>query len=210
MIKQKIIAFAISLIIFSSMNNAVNAKTWNFENIGKTKLPEVISIDEGEQKTLSFEKFGGIKKFFIHSGAMSGHYYTMTYNKPPHYSYGWATSQVLGLPYLLENNLYEYKNAPIEEKFDAIAHDLNLKIAQNNAFYKNQNPLKKIKRNKNYCWEGTFSIPRYEKGIVYNEEYQLVLQHDKYQIYLGIVCYDGDIRDMKNIVSDILVKREFK
>lgn len=65
MIKQKIIAFAISLIIFSSINNVVNAKTWNFENIGKTKLPEAISIDEGEQKTLSFEKFGGIKEFLF-------------------------------------------------------------------------------------------------------------------------------------------------
>lgn len=209
MIKKKIIATTISLILLFGINNFSSAKTWDFKNIGKVELTETINFEEGEQETLLFKKYGGMKKFFIHSGATQGQYYTMTYSKAPHFSYGWATSQVLGIPYLLENNLFSYKNAPIEERMDIIAKDLNSKIIKNNALYKNKTPLIKQKKGKKSYWSGVFSISQYEKGILYNEEYQVVIHNDGYEVKLGIICYDGNVREINKTISGIIKNVKF-
>lgn len=203
MIRKKIISLAIFIMCLGAFTGA-SAKTWEFKNIGKAELPKHIVFEEGIQNILSFRKFGGIKKFFIRLGATNGIYYTMTYNNAQHFSYGWATSQTLGLPYLLENNLYTYKKLPINDLMDIIAQDLNSKIIQNNAIYKDENPLKKQKSGKKYCWKGTFSIPLYERGILYNEEYQMIISNDGYQVKMGIICYDGDIRNVSKLISGII------
>lgn len=68
----------------------------------------------------------------------------MTYSNPPDFSYGWATSQKLGVPFLLEIGEITHKTDPIEKQMDVIAGYLNKCIMESGAVYTGETPLIRI------------------------------------------------------------------
>lgn len=89
----------LSVIFTVSLTANVSAEKWELPDIGKMEVPPHVHFEEGEQSALPFLQDKGIKLYFTRKGAVSGRYYTMTYSNPPDFSYGWATSQKLGVPF---------------------------------------------------------------------------------------------------------------
>ena len=172
----------LSVIFTVSLTANVSAEKWELPDVGKMEVPPHVHFEEGEQSALPFLQDKGIKLYFTRKGAASGRYYTMTYSNPPDFSYGWATSQKLGVPFLLEIGEITHKTDPIEKQMDVIAGYLNKRIMESGAVYTGETPLIRINDKKNPRWEGSFEIRIKEKDIVYHEAYQVVLQNDGYFI----------------------------
>lgn len=203
--------FDILLSIFTvallSMNVSA-AEKWELPGIGKMEAPPHVHFEEGEQSALPFLQDKGIKMYFVRKGAVNGRYYTMTYANPPDFSYGWATSQKLGIPFLLEIGEIAHKADSVEIQMDVIAGYLNKKIIENGGIYTGETPLLRIEDKKYPRWEGSFSVKIKEKNIIYHEAYQVVLQSDGYFISLGIINSDAEQYELTNALREMTNKRK--
>lgn len=188
--------------------NISAAEKWELPNIGKMDIPSHVYFEEGQQAALPFVQDKGVKLYFVRRGASNGHYYTMTYANPPDFSYGWAASQKLGIPFLLEIGEISHKNDPLELQLDIIAGYLNKRISENGAVYAGESPLKKIDDKKYPRWEGSFITNVRESNIVYHEAYRVVLQSDGYDIFLGIINSDAAQVELTESLHDMMDQRK--
>lgn len=195
-------------MILSAATSAMAESRFEMPNIGAMKAPEHVTFEKGEQSALLFLNDRGIKSYFMRKGAIDGDYYTMTYSNPPDFSYGWATVQKLGVPYLLDIGEIAHKNDPIESQLDIIAADLNKKIVASRAVYTGSTPLHRVDDKTHPRWEGSFSVIMREKGIVYHEAYQVVLQSDGYLIFLGIINSDSEQKELTAELQKMLLQRK--
>lgn len=198
----------LSVIFTVSLTANVSAEKWELPDIGKMEVPPHVHFEEGEQSALPFLQDKGIKLYFTRKGAVSGRYYTMTYSNPPDFSYGWATSQKLGVPFLLEIGEITHKTDSIEKQMDIIAGHLNKCIMESGAVYTGKTLLVRINDKKNPRWEGSFEIRIKEKDIVYHEAYQVVLQNDGYFISLGIINSDAEQFELTSSLREMMGKRK--
>ena len=176
--------------------------------IGSMSVPQGISYEKGAQNTLPFMKEGGTQRFFVRRGMTQSDYYTMTWKKGPDFSYGWALSQKLGVPFLLEIGEISHKNDSPEGQMDVIASWLNQALVKKGASYEGNAPLKKIKDSKHPRWEGFVTLKTVETGITYNEAYSIILQCDNYFTTLGIINTDADRSDITEEVRKMVLKRK--
>lgn len=201
--------FSIFAVLAVSFLGEVSAsEKWELPGIGKMEVPSRVYFEEGEQSALPFLKDKGVKFYFVRKGASNGHYYTMTYADPPDFSYGWAVSQKLGIPFLLEIGEISHKNDSIESQLDVIAGYLNKRIRESGAIYEEAYPLVKMDDKKYPRWEGSFIIKSRENNIVYQEAYQVVLQSDGYSISLGIINSDAERIELTESLQDMVKKRK--
>ena len=65
--------------------------------IGSMKLPAGVTVAEGAQATLNAVNEGrSTSDYWNHKGLRNGNFYSLTYEAPPDYSYGWALSGEVG------------------------------------------------------------------------------------------------------------------
>ena len=188
--------FLIPIFLLLFINLAEAKDKWILPGIGEMEIPRSVRIEEGEQAALPFTGDKGIRLYFVRRGASEGSYYTLTYANPPDFSYGWATSQKLGIPYLLEIGEFSHKNDPVENQMDIIASYLNKRFISEGAVYKGTAPLEYISDKKNPRWEGDFVLPKKENNITYHTAYTVILQTDGYEITMGIISSDGEQKEL--------------
>lgn len=196
-------------IFFGGVLNSFAADKFDLTGIGTMVIPKNMTIKKGAQEALPFLSDGGTKRFFLRRGITSSEYYTMTWKQGPDFSYGWAMSHKLGIPFLLEIGEISHKGDSPVEQMDIIAAYFNKQLINDGAIFEGDAPLMKIKDRRHPRWEGFFRVPRKENGIVYNEAYTLILQCDGYFTTLGILNTDGDRSDITNSIRDMIMKRKF-
>ena len=122
--KQILCLFAMIATGFmaSISQTVIAASTWELPGIGSMKLPANVEFTEGIYDSIPFidnEQYS--EWYFGKNTVKNGHYYVMTYSKPPHYSYGWALSEEVGYPYLLKAGVTTTGKETQEEQLDMIA-----------------------------------------------------------------------------------------
>lgn len=187
---------------------AMAQDTLNLPGVGKMNVPQHITFQKGQQEALPFLADGGIGKFFKRKGLTEGTFYTMTYSQPPDYTYGWAISQKLGIPFLFAIGEISHKEDSPEEMLDFYADYFNEHLIEDGAIFTGETPLVKNKDKKNLRWEGSFILPRKEKNITYREAYQVVLSCDGYFTTLGVICTDGDQKEVTEAIQKMVQKRK--
>ena len=197
------IAAALSLSV-----PAMAQDTLQLPGIGKMTVPQHMTFQKGQQEALPFMADGGIKKFFKRKGLTEGTFYTMTYSQPPDYTYGWAISQKLGIPFLFSIGEIKHKDDSPEEVLDLYADYFNRELIAAGAIFTGETPLVKNKDKKNLRWEGSFILPRKEKNITYQEAYQMVLSCDGYFTTLGVIASDGDQKEVTAALQKMMQKRK--
>ncbi|MDY6084267.1 MAG: hypothetical protein SPI25_03335 [Dialister sp.] len=175
-------------------------------HIGTMNLPAYVVFEKGDQASLAFPK--GSRAFFAKTGATGGTYYTMTYARGPHFSYGWAVSQTLGIPWFSNVGLRQYTTRSAEEQLDAAAAYINQALIRQRAVYTGPSPLVKINDKKSPRWEGSFLMVRRERDILYKESYLMALQTDGYFVYCGIINSDGEQKELTADISDMFARRK--
>lgn len=183
--------------------------TWNMAYIGKMKVPEHVTFYEGEQQALPFMKSGGIRWTLTREGILDGVFYTMTYADGPDFSYGWASSHVIGLQYLLKQGETAYRNKSPAEQMDVIAKHLIQEIKEKGAVYEGNSPLVRKNDRSHPRWEGSFVITTEENGVVYKEAYHMILQVSGFRVVLGIINSDAEHRELTAALSKMAEKRSF-
>lgn len=207
--KHKIqLVFLFLTILFATTHVSMAMDRWELPGIGKMKIPQSVVVENGEQAAIPFMKDKSIRLYFIRKGATEGHYYTLTYANPPDFTYGWATSQHLGSPYLLEIGKFSERNKPIDERMDLIADYLNTQLISIGVVYKGDLPICRFDGKKTHYWEGNFTLVTKERNIIYNTNYLVVLQNDGYFITLGIVCSDGDQQEFTEALGKMIRERK--
>lgn len=205
--KHKIaIAAAAGLLSLAAAFPSLAAVKFDLPMIGTMNVLAHVTFDKGEQAALPFPK--GIRTFFARSGATDGVYYSMTYASAPDFSYGWATSQTLGIPWFSDAGLRQYKNRPVAEQLDAAAAYINKKLIEQGAVYTGTAPLVKINDKKNPRWEGSFLIVTRERDIRYKENYLMSLQTDGYFVYCGIINSDAQQKELTANLAAMFQKRK--
>lgn len=197
------LAAALCLSIPSMAQN-----TLDLPGIGKMTVPQYMTFEKGQQEALPFMADGGIAKFFKRKGLTEGTFYTMTYSQPPDYTYGWAISQKLGIPFLFAIGEIKHKDDSPEEMLDFYADYFNEQLIESGAIFSGETPLVKNKDKKNLRWEGSFILPRKEKNITYKEAYQVVLSCDGYFTTLGVIASDGDQKEVTAALQKMMQKRK--
>jgi hypothetical protein len=210
MSKWKItLAAGVLLAALASGGTALASDSWELPLIGTMKLPKHVTFEEGAQAALPFMSSGkGVESYFSRKGMREGHYYTMTYANPPHYTYGWAMSQEMGIPFLLDAGLIKYKNGSTEEQMDAIAGYINSQLKQQRASYTGSDPLVQVKDKKGHHWEGSFVITTTERPITYREAYQMVLLPGSASVLMGVIDSDADQEEVTNSLKKMLKDRK--
>lgn len=182
--------------------------TLNLPGVGKMSVPQHMTFQKGQQEALPFMADGGITKFFKRKGLTEGTFYTMTYSQPPDYTYGWAISQKLGIPFLFAIGEISHKDDSPEDMLDFYATYFNQHLIADGAIFTGETPLVKNKDKKNLRWEGSFILPRKEQNITYREAYQVVLSCDGYFTTLGIIASDGDQKEVTAALQKMVQKRK--
>ena len=179
--------------------------SFTLPHIGTLSVPAHVMFEKGDLASLSFPK--GIRTFFARSGATGGTYYTMIYANGPHFSYGWAVSQTLGIPWFSHAGLRQYTTRSAEEQLDAAASYINQALIRQRAVYTGPAPLVKINDKKNPRWEGSFLTVTKERDILYKENYLMSLQTDGYFVYCGMINSDGEQKELTAELSAMFSKR---
>lgn len=183
---------------------------WSVPLVGRMTPPDHVTFKQGEQQTIAFLPAGGPASYFKKHGISQADYYQMTYADPPNFSYGWASAQVLGVPFLLEAGLDSLKKENMTVQMDGIAGYLNEKIsADRSAVFRGTAPLTRINDTKNPRWEGAFAMTYYEKGIIYRESYILSLQITGYRIVLFTVVSDASNPELTENLRKMTAQRIF-
>lgn len=180
----------------------------SLSGIGTMAVPKNISFTIGAQSALPFMSEGGTSRYFTRNGFAKSEYYTMTYKDGPDFSYGWAMSHEVGIPYLLEIGEIKHKNDSAEEQMDVIAAYLNRKLSADGVIFTGASPLVKVKDGKYPRWEGAFVKETRENDIIYREAYVVVLQCDGYFNTLGIFNCDADRSDITDALKKMVAKRK--
>lgn len=202
-------AAAAAVVMVSSALPVQAADRWDMAYIGRMKPPAHVTFQEGEQTALPFLSTGGIRWTFVRGGMMDGRFYTMTYADGTDFSYGWAASAVVGVPYLVKHGETAYRNKTPAEQMDVIAGLLNREIREKGASYDGQEPLKRLNDKGHPRWEGSFVTTRQENGITYREKYQMVLQVSGFRVVLGVICSDADRTQLGSGLARMMQKRSF-
>jgi len=204
-----ILSSALFLVLASLSSTAFASDTLSLRGIGDMSVPKNITFSKGAQEALPFMNDGGVKRFFIKRGASDSDYYSMTYSAPPDFSYGWAMSHRLGIPYLLDVGEISHKNDSALEQMDVIAEDLNKRLIADGAVFSGKAPLVKVQNGKKSYWTGSFVIKTKQQGIVYNEAYQVILQCDGYFTTLGIINSDADQAQVTEALRKMVMHRKY-
>ena len=193
--KTCMLAAGLLFVSLPAVNTAASVTPWQVPEVGTMIPPQHVQFEAGEQAALPFQSAKGMKWYFTRLGTENGQYYTMTYAKPPDFSYGWVTVQELGIPFLFNAGLALHKDDSQEAKTDLIASWMNDQIMHmDSVTYTGTAPLQKTASGKNACWEGQFTQKYQENGIVYNETYLLLLKSmdmDAQTLFLLLDC-DGE------------------
>lgn len=206
--KKIVGTFAIAISIFLA-NPTLAANTFKLRGIGEMKVPAYVTITPGMQESIAFREKGGVQKFFNKLHVSHSEYYNITYNHAPDYSYGYAMSHRLGAPFLFEIGQFKEKDAPAEHQMDVIADYINQLLIKQGAIYDGENPLRKFTNKKEPYWEGTFTLRTREKGILFSEQYYLILQTDGYFTTLGIINFDADQTEVVKSLQSMVKARKF-
>lgn len=207
--RSTVIGILMTLGLMASTCAVHAADVLTLQGIGTMSVPKNISFVEGVQSALPFLSEGGTKRYFIRNGFTKSQYFTMTYKDGPDFSYGWAMSHEIGIPYLLEIGEIRHKNDSAEEQMDVVAAYLNQKLAADGVVFTGPSPLVKVKDNKYPRWEGSFVKETRENDIIYREAYVVVLQSDGYFNTLGIINSDADRSDITDALKKMMAKRKF-
>lgn len=182
--------------------------TLTLDGIGTMQVPQQISFDKGAQLALPYMAEQGPKRFFALKGGSDAVYYTMTYSAPPDFTYGYAASMKLGIPFLQQIGQFSHRNdAPIDQ-LNLIADWMNTYLKQQGAVYDGDAPLKKVADKKVPHWEGNFVITTKENNITYHEAYTMVLQCDGYFTTMALFDTDADQKDVTAAVQKMVEKRK--
>lgn len=201
-------AFAAACMAAASVSAADTS--WSVPLVGRMTPPAYVTFAPGEQQTIAFLHDGGPASYFKKHGISEGDYYHMTYADPPNFSYGWASAQVLGVPFLLEAGLDSLKTESMTAQMDGIAAYLNDKISDDqSAVFQGSAPLSRINDSKNPRWEGSFTMTYYEKGITYRETYLLSLQITGYRIVLFTAVCDASRPELADSLRKMISQRSF-
>lgn len=206
--KRNVWQAALLSLLLALPLGAEAASELSLQGIGRMTVPQRMTFQEGAQEALPFQEAGGVKRYFVRKGASDSQYYTMTYSAAPDFSYGWAMSQKLGIPFLLHIGEIDHKDDAPEVQMDLMAAYLNRKFIEAGAVYEGSAPLVKSKDKKNPRWEGSFVISYKEKDITYHEAYQVILQCDGYFTTLGVINTDADHKESTEAVKKMVQKRK--
>ncbi len=206
--KRNVWQAALLALLLSVPLGGSAAEQLSLQGIGKMTVPPHMTFQKGAQEALPFMADGGVTRYFIRKGASDSQYYTMTYGTAPDFTYGWAMSQKLGIPYLLHIGAINEKDESPEVLMDLIAAYLNKKFTEAGAIYDGPSPLVKNKDKKNPRWEGSFTISFKERDITYHEAYQVILQCDGYFTTLGVINTDADHKESTEAVKKMVQKRK--
>lgn len=206
--KLTLIGLALAGTLLMGTQQGLAAQTFNLPGIGEMKEPAGISFEPGVQKTLLFSEAGGVQKFFNSLRVTGSQYFTMTYSKPPDFSYGWAMSHRLGIPVLFETGEFKHKDDSLEEQMEVYADYINRKVIENGGRFSGTGPLKKIRDRSGIRWEGYFTLRSEENGIPFNEAYWVILQRDGYFVTLGIINADADQKEAVREISRMIAERK--
>ena len=150
------------------------------------KLPAGVTVAEGAQATLNAVNEGrSTSDYWNHKGLRNGNFYSLTYEAPPDYSYGWALSGEVGYPFMLEAGIFTDSDLSQVEQMDSIASWMNTYFKNQKAVFSGSTPLKQVKAGKSHRWEGQVTLTENEKGITYKETWNVVLQISNAKIWLG-------------------------
>ena len=205
--KKKLCLLAAVCLLGLSMP-VLAADTFDVPLIGRVEVPQNVTIQKGNPSSLSFDSAGNLKQFLARQGATDISTYYLTYAAPPDFTYGWMFSCRLGIPFLQDAGLFDYKDLPVEEQLSAIAEDLNKKLVQQGAYYSGTAPLIQTKKGKNGAYEGYFILTARERDITYHEGYYAVLQSDGYFVNLSVVNLDADQTEVMNSLKNMMIKRK--
>ncbi|MCI6003424.1 MAG: hypothetical protein MRZ11_03910 [Allisonella histaminiformans] len=177
--------------------------------IGSMKLPAGVTVAEGAQATLNAVNEGrSTSDYWNHKGLRNGNFYSLTYEAPPDYSYGWALSGEVGYPFMLEAGIFTDSNLSQVEQMDSIASWMNTYFKNQKAVFSGSTPLKQVKAGKSHRWEGQVTLTENEKGITYKETWNVVLQINNAKIWLGIVCSDGSRPELGKALQGMISRRK--
>ena len=209
--KQILCLFAMIATGFmaSISQTVIAASTWELPGIGSMKLPANVEFTEGIYDSIPFidnEQYS--EWYFGKNTVKNGHYYVMTYSKPPHYSYGWALSEEVGYPYLLKAGVTTTGKETQEEQLDMIADYINEIFVKYGSAYTASKPLRKVQDKKNPRWEGRVILTKREEGVIYKEAYQIVLQISNARIVLGVINSDAGQGQLTNLIQAMVNKRK--
>lgn len=111
--------------------------------IGSMKLPAGVTVAEGAQATLNAVNEGrSTSDYWNHKGLRNGNFYSLTYEAPPDYSYGWALSGEVGYPFMLEAGIFTDSDLSQVEQMDSIASWMNTYFKNQKAVFSGSTPLK--------------------------------------------------------------------
>ncbi len=204
-----IVAVTALLLTATAASPGQAASQWNMAYVGRMTLPKHVTFDEGEQSAIPFLQSKGIKWSFIRNGMMDGKFYTMTFSDGVDFSYGWAASSVVGMPYLMKQGESRYRDKTPVEQMDVIAKHINENIRNLGADYSGETPLKRLTDKGRPSWEGAFIVTRKEKDITYREAYQMVLQVSGFRVVLGIINSDADNEALTGALAQMVKSRTF-
>lgn len=205
--RKKLYLLAAACLLGLSMPVSA-ADTFDVPLIGRVELPQNITIQTGNPSSLSFDSAGKLKQFLARQGATDISTYYVTYAAPPDFTYGWMFSCRLGIPFLQDAGLFEYKDLPAGEQLSVIADALNRKLVQQGASYSGAAPLIQTKKGKNGAYEGSFTLTTRERDITYREAYYAVLQSDGYFVNLSVVNSDADQAAVTSALKSMMEKRK--
>lgn len=206
---KKILMMILCVIFLLIGKNYVEATNkWELPHIGVMTLPDHVILEKGNPSTIALKPGKSVGDYFKKWVGKNGSYYLLTYANPPDFSYGWAASLELGTPFLLEIGEIAHKNDSAEERMNIIANYFNNRLKQEIITYNGEAPLRHIISAKDDYWMGSFTITNKEKNITYREAYQVILCHDHYFVYLGIINSDAEQKFLTSTIEQMVKKRE--
>lgn len=196
---------ALGLMLLSG--TALASNQFNIPLVGQVTLPKYVTFDKGDQKTISLEP-NSLAIYLARHGATDISAYTMTYANPPDFTYGWAFSCRLGIPYLQDAGLFEYKDSPVDKQLSVIADSLNKEWIARGASFNGTAPLVQTEKGKKGTYEGSFVLTFREKDITYKEAYYAVLQSDGYFVNLAVINSDAQQQAVTDSLAEMMKKRK--
>ena len=207
---MKRVAFGLALAGLLAVSGAgFAAEKWEFPGIGQMSVPKHVTVEAGEQMTISDMNTKSPKIFWARKGIPDANFYTITWKDGADFSYGYALSGVVGAQFLQREGVLGYRNLTLAEQLDVIAETINRDIIARGAYFEGAAPLLKNKDEKHPRYEGSFILTRLEEDVSYRTAYHVTLQMNEVRIYLGLVAVDADQADFAKSMSEMLKKRTF-
>lgn len=199
---------SLALLFLPFYGSVYAAGEWEWPHMGRITLPAHVTMEKGSPHIASLHLWDDAALYFKKNGVSKGSYYLLSYANPPDFSYGWAASLELGRPFLLKIGEIAHKNDSTEKQMDVIADYINQKLLKSTISYRGEAPLSRYKGKDGAYWEGSFTVTTKEKDVTYREAYQLLLRHDGYFVYLGIINSDAEAKTLTETIRQMVKERK--